>query len=281
MRAPDKWESARFSSLSLALSSSRFQTVSTPAHLRVTRAVRQQHEDAKREFIVDHIKNHKVGFVTAGIVLFTVLRILIAFSSGYFGRFYILTPLCTETGRYIFIIVFVVVVITSTLDRKQKVLLSSIGIFLIAIGLIPTGHFMTLGALLSIQNANPEQIRTDARLLLDEYEPKTLFSDDKNQRHPFDNPTPKNELPLSLQNHNFGEVLVLEDYVFIEKFGATALLRGFIVFREGSDIWKNKKGMTLLASCSYCWKIRIIDGLYWYHDVPRDEEIPTFVLPLK
>ena len=40
-RAADKWDSARFSSLFLASGFSRFQTLSTPAHLRVTRAVGQ------------------------------------------------------------------------------------------------------------------------------------------------------------------------------------------------------------------------------------------------
>jgi hypothetical protein len=39
MRAPDKWESARFLALFLASSFSHFQTESTPAHLRVTLAV--------------------------------------------------------------------------------------------------------------------------------------------------------------------------------------------------------------------------------------------------
>ncbi len=174
-----------------------------------------------------------------------------------------------------------VVIIISKLDRKRKILASVGGVLLIAIGLIPTGHFMTLGALLSIQNANPEQIRHDARLLMDKYEPKTLFSNDRNQRYPFNNPIPKDQLPLSLQNENLNDVLVLDDYVFIEKFGVTALLRGFIVFREGADIWESEKTITLLDGCSYCWRIRVIDGLYWYHDVPREEEVPTFVLPLK
>jgi len=252
-----------------------------PSRQQVTHAVGQQHKDIKREFIVDYIKNHKVGLLLTGIVLLTILKFAIAFSSGYFGRFYILSPLCTETVRYIFIIVCAVVIIFSKLGRKKKIFVSVSGAFLIAIGLIPTGHFMTLGALLSMQNANPEQVRNGARLLMDEYEPKTLFSDDRNQRYPFNNPIPKNQLPLSLQNKNFGEVLVLDDYVFIEKFGVTALLRGFIVFREGADIWKDDKSFILLDGCDDCWKIRVIDGLYWYHDVPRDEEIPTFTLPLK
>ena len=231
--------------------------------------------------MADYIKNHKVGLLLTGIVLLTILRFAIAFASGYFGRFYFLSLLSTEIVRYIFIIVCALVITVSKLDRKQKIFVSVSGLFLIAIGLIPTGHFMTLGALLSMQNANPEQIRNDARLLIDEYESKTLFSDYRNQRYPFNNPIPKNQLPLSLQNKNFGEVLVLDDYVFIEKFGATALFRGFIVFRERADIWKNEKAVIRLDDCGSCWKIRVIDGLYWYHDVPRDEEVPTFVLPLK
>jgi len=38
-RAPDKWDSARFSSIFLASSFSCSQTESTPAHLRVTQTV--------------------------------------------------------------------------------------------------------------------------------------------------------------------------------------------------------------------------------------------------
>jgi hypothetical protein len=231
--------------------------------------------------MADYIKNHRFGLLLIGIALLTILKITIAFSSGYFGRFYILSPLCTETVRYIFVITCAIVIIAAKVDRKRKILVSSVGVFLIAIGLIPTGHFMTLGALLSIQNANPEQIRHDARLLIDEYEPETLFSNFPNHRYPFNNPVPKNQLPLSLQNENLNDVLVLEDYVFIEKFGVTALLRGFIVFREGADIWEDENKITRLDGCSYCWRIRVIDGLYWYHDIPREEEIPTFVLPLK
>ena len=41
-RALDKWDSARFSSSILASSFFRFQTASTPAHLRVTPAVGRQ-----------------------------------------------------------------------------------------------------------------------------------------------------------------------------------------------------------------------------------------------
>jgi hypothetical protein len=272
---------ARFQAFFSALSFLRFDGESYPTHLPLTLAVGQQHEDIKREFMADYIKNHKVGLLLTGIVLLTLLKFAIAFSSGYFGRFYFFSPLCVETVRYILIMVCAVGIIVSKLDRKQKILVSVSGVLLIAIGLIPTGHFMTLGALLSIDNAKPKQIRDDARVLMEEYEAKTYFSDQSNQRFFFSEPIPKNRLPPSLQNENLNEVLVLDDYVFLEKFGLRGLFRGFIVFREGSDIWKNEKSIMRLDGCSYCWRIRVIDGLYWYHAVPIEEEIATVAFPLK
>ncbi len=41
MRAPDKWDSPRFSGRFLAWAESRFDSESTPAHLQVTLAVRR------------------------------------------------------------------------------------------------------------------------------------------------------------------------------------------------------------------------------------------------
>ena len=64
---------------------------------------------------------------------------------------------------------------------------------------------------------------------------------------------------------------MFEKYVFIEKFGLGGSFRGFIVFREGSDIWQDQQPITRLEGCSYCWKIRIINGLYWYHAAPVEE----------
>ncbi len=40
MRAPDKWDSARFTGIFLVLSFFCTQTLSIPTHLRVTQAVR-------------------------------------------------------------------------------------------------------------------------------------------------------------------------------------------------------------------------------------------------
>ena len=47
-RAPDKWESARFTSIFLASSFFCFQAESTPAHLRVTQTVGQQAEEINK-----------------------------------------------------------------------------------------------------------------------------------------------------------------------------------------------------------------------------------------
>jgi hypothetical protein len=232
---------------------------------------------------MNYIKNHKVALLIAGIIIFSIVKFAAEFYSGYLAvPFWVMALFSTEPIRYILIAICVIVVITiKELNKKRKALIYIALALLLVIGLIPDGHFVTLGALLSIRNSRPMQIRDDARLLLDEYQAETLFSNDKNQRYPFNNPIPKNKLPLSLQNANINDVLVLNDYVFLEKFGATALFRGFIVFREGSDIWENEKAITLLDGCNYCWKIRVIDGLYWYHDVPSEEEIATFAFPLK
>lgn len=245
---------------------------------------RKQHTIAKgieKEFMLGDIKNQKLYFLLAGIAFFTILRIATPFRSGYKGSFLDIFLPCIDGLRYIFIIGCVTLAIASKLNRRHNVLVFLLVVLSIAIGLIPTEHFMTIGALLSIHNANPTQIRNDARLLLDEYPAETLFSGNKNQRTPFNNPIPKNKLPLSLQNENINDVLVLSDYVFLEKFGATALFRGFIVFRKGSDIWKSEKAITLLDGCSYCWKIRVVDGLYWYHAVPGEKETATFAFPLE
>jgi len=50
-RAPDKWDSAAFSSIFLASSFSCSQAFSTPAHLRVTQTVSQPKSKTKYVFV--------------------------------------------------------------------------------------------------------------------------------------------------------------------------------------------------------------------------------------
>jgi hypothetical protein len=231
-------------------------------------------KNIEKEFMIAYIKNHWLALLLIGIVVLTILRIEMPLYGGYTGTLY-LSLFCTEGIRYIFIIICAIAIPISGLNRKRKVLTSLAVVLLIAVGLIPTGHFMTLGALLSLQNANPEQIRDDARILINQFESPTHFTNDTNQRILFNEFVPKDRLPLSLQNEVLNDILVLKDAVFIEKFGLSGQFRGFVVFREGSDIWKDEKPIALLDGCPNCWKMRIIDGLYWYHAVPTEEEIPT------
>jgi len=227
------------------------------------------------------IQNHKFALLFAGIVLSTIFRITTAFNSVYSGNSFGIFILCTEPIRYMLLAGWAIFIIASPSNRKRKVLLSLALVFFISIGLIPTGHFMTLGALRLIHNANPTQVRDDARILMDELEQPTHFTNNTNQRILFNEFVPKDSLSSSLQNKDFNDILVLEDTVFIEKWGICCLFRGFVVFREGSDVWKNEEPVRLLDGCSHCWRIRIIDGLYWYHAVPTEEEINTVFHPLK
>jgi hypothetical protein len=227
---------------------------------------------------MNYIKNHKVALLIAlliaGITILSIVKFAAEFYSGYLAAtFYVMTLFSTEPIRYILIVICTIVVITiRELNKKHKSLTFVALALLLVIGLIPYGHFVTLGALLSINNANPEQFRDDARILFDEYGSNTKFSDSPQRvinRYAL---FPRSKLPPSILRANIGDVFILEKYILIEKFGLGGSFRGFIVFREGADIWKSDKPITLLEDCSYCWKIRIIDGLYWYHAAPVEEE---------
>ena len=231
--------------------------------------------------MIDEIKNRRFSLLFPGIAATTVFRIAIPFYRGYYGNGFDILVLCTEPVRYILMVFCAIAIIASTVTRKQKLFRGLALIFFVSFGLVPAGHFMTLGALLSIHNANPTQIRDDARILMDELGQPTHFTNDVQQRVLVGEFVPKARLPQSLQAEVFNDVLVMDDKVFIEKIGLCCLFRGFVVFREGSDVWKNEKPIKLLDGCADCWRIRVIDGLYWYHAVPTEEEITTVFHPLK
>ena len=216
-----------------------------------------------------------MAFLLVGIIFLSIVKFAAEFYSGYSGAFFwgVMALFSTEPIRYILIAICVIVAIRiKELNKKRKVLIFIALAALLAIGLIPDGHFVTLGALRSIDDANPEQFRDDARILFDEYGSNTKFSDSPqrviNQYALY----PKSQLPPSISKANIGDVFILEKYMFIEKFGLGGSFRGFIVFREGEDIWKNDNSVARLKGCSYCWKIRIAEGLYWYHAAPVEEE---------
>ena len=223
---------------------------------------------------MNYIKINRVTILIIGIVALLIIKIASGFYSGYYAAPYcVMSLFSTEPIRYILTVICVVVVIVAKeLSKKHKAIIFITLVLLLAIGLIPDGNFVTLGALRSIDNANPEQFRDDARVLFDEYGSNTKFSDSPqrviNQYALF----PRNKLPPSILSANIGDVFILEKYLLIEKLGLGGSFRGFIVFREGEDIWKNDESVTRLEGCSYCWKIRITDGLYWYHAAPVEEE---------
>ncbi len=180
--------------------------------------------------------------------------------------------------RYILMLTGVIVIIWLIFTHQQQVSFTLLWIFIAVLGLIPKGHFETVGELLSIYNNNPSQVRADARTLMDEYAPMTCIGYQP-ERYPCDSPIPRNKLPSSIQRMHPGNVLILNDYILIEKFGLQGVFRGFVIFRDGSDLWKNEKSITLTSGCNTCWKIRISDGLYWYHADPSAP--PIFVSQLK
>ena len=178
--------------------------------------------------------------------------------------------------RYSMLVLFFCISLWFVIKRQTKVVFTLSWIFLFILGQTPKGHFDTLGAVLSILNANPEQVVQDARALANEYEPMTYFGNPR--RYPLDNPLPSVQLPMSIQDIHIASVLILDDSILIEKQGLQGVFRGFIIFREGFDLWKHEQSVTIQNSCNDCWKIRIIEGLYWYHADPSKGPIYTYPL---
>ena len=158
----------------------RFQAffyVSTP----LTQAIpRHRCKKVGREFMVDYSKKHRLAVWLAGATLLTIVRIDVPFYSGYSGNFLYLILLCTEGIRYIFLAGCAIVIITSKLNPKSKLPISIPPIFLILITIIPTGLYRTAGALAAMHKANALEFRNGARVVLEQYDPLTCFS---NVRH--------------------------------------------------------------------------------------------------
>jgi hypothetical protein len=233
--------------------------------------------------MIAYFKEHKLAVLFLVFALFSIFRILGYVYDGYYiisNVFSILALLITDGLIYVLIIGSLAVIIRSIFKKQHKMWFTVFWVILTFLRLIPSGDLQTLGALLSIQNANPSLVRDDSRMLLSQYEPMTHFGYFPG-RPPFDKPISKDKLPASLRKVHIGDVLILENYVFIEKHGLSGLFRGFVVFREGFDIWRDERSVVLQEGCSTCWKIRIIDGLYWFHDEPQAEDVPTFVSTLK
>ncbi len=206
------------------------------------------------------------------VILFTIsisvaLEIISQVGFGYFSGFFLFLGLIfiLSVFYYVAMLIYAIVIARSTISIQSKLLLASTWLFLVIIGLIPRGHFVTLGALYSVYESNPADIVADARRLMQEYKPMTCFGFP--EREPCNEPIPSAELPLSFQKVIHGHVLILDNAVLIEKMGLQGIFRGFVIFPEGKDIWESEPSIQLQKDCNDCWKIRIIEGLYWYDEI--------------
>lgn len=230
--------------------------------------------------MINKIKNHPFQLLLAILAILILAEYIAYFSWGYnrSGLIYILLG-----GNFINDIRFVLFaictgwVIWSIIKRQYKYLFAFIWVVLLLLNSFPKEQFYPLGGVASMHAADPDKVLIDARTLLNEYEPMTHFGFP--QRPPLDKPLPLDNLPASLNIEIFSNVLVLENYVLIEKHGLGGVFRGYVAFREGFDLWENEGRISLFDTCSICWKIRIIDGLYWYNADPM--EPPIFISSLE
>lgn len=227
-------------------------------------------------FIKKHLLSTLLIIIALALIVELILYVYYGYSAGNISIRLSMGLLAVV--RYILILICVVVTISLIVKHQHKLVFTLLWVFLAVLGQIPKGHFETLGALFSLYNSNPSQVRDEARTLIDEYAPMTCIGY-QHQRPPCDNPIPHDKLPSSIQHVHVRNVLVFDDYILMEKFGLEGVFRGFVVFRKGSDPWINEKSVTFQSGCNTCWKIRIIDGLYWYHANPADP--PIFMSSLK
>lgn len=211
------------------------------------------------------------------VVIETALHILY----GYYASgdiIFLLTMGVIAVIRYVAILIFVSLIVWIVSKKQFNKFVGFSLTILIVFSIVPKVHFETLGALLSLSYANAQQVLDDTRLLAEKYPTMTCIGY-PHQRFPCNNPVSRDRLPSSIQGVHVGNVLILEDYILIEKFGLQGTFRGFVVFRDGFDIWKNEKSVSVQSNCYTCWRIRIIDGLYWYQADPTLQ--PIFISPLQ
>lgn len=227
------------------------------------------------------MKKQTLSFLGVATGILLVIEMAIHIIYGYYASgnvIILLTMGVLAIARYTIILICLSLTVWLISKKQFNKLVSFSLILLIVFSFIPKVHFETIGALLSLSSANSQQVLDDARLLAEEYPAMTCIGYPY-QRFPCDSPVSHDKLPSSIRNAHVGNVLIMEKYVLLEKFGLQGAFRGFIVFRDGFDIWKNEKSISLQSGCNTCWKIRIIDGLYWYQANPTLQ--PIFVSPLK
>jgi len=213
------------------------------------------------------------------ILISLILRVMYGYTSGDFLVYFAMD--FTTGIEYVIVAFCVVVTIWSTIKRYRQMLftLSWVSIFIISLMLnrIPLEPFEVIGSLIAVYKVDPNQLVNDTRSLAYKYPVNTCIGY-PNQRYPCNDPVSRDQLPVSLQGLHVKNVLISKDYVLLEKFGMQGVFRGFVVFRKGFDLWKAENNVTLQKNCDFCWKIRIVDGLYWYHADPSNP--PLFISPI-
>lgn len=231
------------------------------------------------------IKKHLFSLLLSTMIALVVLEFLLPILWGYTSGdifVFLLMDIVPSIG-YFWAALCLIATIRSIAKHQHKMSFTvSWVLFLLllfAVGKIPLSDSETVGGLLSLYGADPHQIVVDARKLAKDYPPMTCFG--FRERPPCDHPIASSQIPTSIRRiYASQNILVLNDYVLIEKFGLLGVFRGFVVFQEDADPWQNEQSVTRQEGCSDCWKIRITDGLYWYADSDTEEHA-TFRSPLK
>jgi cytochrome c oxidase subunit IV len=155
-------------------------------------------------------------------------------------------------------------IIRDIISRSYEWKYIILSVLLMGISMVPKEHYSTFGKIASMNNSDPTSVLGAARDMLDTYEPMTHFG--RPHRTPFLNPRSLDEVPQKIKAVHKGEVLVLENAVLLENgsSGFEPAFEGFVVFGEGYDPWENEKQIVLDDFWYASWKVRIIDGLYWY-----------------
>ena len=168
--------------------------------------------------------------------------------------------------RYAAIVCFAVIVVWQIIKRETNNKLILLGLLLLVIGQIPKLSFDNIGSIFALYRADFTDILVDTRQLFDDYPPMSCFVYDT-QRPLCDDQFSLNNLPISLQKAHVGNVLIMDDYIFLEKFGMVGVFRGYVVFKNNTNVWSDQP-IFVHGKCIHCWKIRITEGLYWYSADP-------------
>lgn len=213
-------------------------------------------------------KNKKsLQLLVSSLVTMFIIKSILLFMSGYnyFGGVVTSLVITVVSNLYnIFLAIWLLSIFVIFLKHKNFCLYIFVWVIALIFGQIPSGQFYTLGALYAMNTANAKNVVSDVISLAEEYPPMTCIGHPV--RFPCDDPFGYEVLPNSIKAVHPSHVLILRDYVLLEKAGLEGVFRGFVIFYKGKDIWKDEEMIVLQENCNSCWRIRITDGLYWYYE---------------